>query len=479
MPNVNEESAVTEISFAEASPLQKSNQIIEQGLSVIHNAGNPNSPGVNSILSVNGIFRQSSKEMETAAFYAKMKKDPTANSLVNSGSFKDDGMQVAGVLKKAMTDVPVWEGRPLEILLENLDIDPVTKEKGNKPIDLKNCIEELIQAGYMEEAKLLHNLMHVSYLVVVNSEKNKATAYNMAAQFFAPQLDRIINVNPNTMEEAAKMGLSAYARSAKTTEDILGINRTESTKNGEEKSFAQTFDQKYPKAANELAHQYKSISQPVKIFGIKMPKFIGNAIKKLTSSKKARNQSDELAKQLRAQTVTALQEKRKSETESKTRQAGFPQSSQNIPSANPSQTVFKQVRQASTEEVRQEPILAQTRKIAHEENESVKDILPPPNFGPPPLPPETSNSDPVIAPLSDTQKLGEQSGVVAQVKQKFENPVDAPRDPQKRQSYIPDGGIAKGKVQELKQIFEKELKSKPDDPDTKSPGTRGTKGAAK
>jgi hypothetical protein len=372
----------------------------------------------------------------------------------------------------------------------------IFKNFSNDPnMSYQELIAKLKSEGAVEEAKLFHNILHLCNQVGNFENENKMVPSNLLV-VFAPNLSRLIDPalfseDDSNLSPAEKMNRMREEKAKQ--EKVMGQQRFISAV--KDKQFSTSFSQSYPVEATKLSEAYKEYPPrviPKKVASVAvMPKAVKASKSAFNPISLLKRAGAWLSKPFKAAWGALTRKSKESALKVGPPHANNQSAKQSdvvasrttnqatTPPVSPTVTSqFTAVQPNSASPKRQEPLIAQAR-IAHKK-EDVEEIaqfgdLPPPDFGPPPSIP-SSDTQKLEGAQKQSQKLGAQGGVVAQTRQKFEQPVDVPRDPEKRQSYIPDGGITKGKVQELKQMFDK--KSKPDHESehdaTKNSGPRGT-----
>ncbi len=280
----------TPLSFSEATILQKSNLIMEQAFAMMDD----------NFFSTTGVFRLSPGIGEIQAIYNEIKDDPASNKLSQIKGLKDNPLNLSGIITQVNLQLPPWTGEAQAILASSINAEGFPKK-------FKQCIEELIDKGYVEEAKFLHNLLYVASMVTKNASQNKMKAYNMAV-ILAPTLDKLAATEPKVITEAPKVGLSVPLTNKK--------QQLQDQDPFEMHSFVQPFDKKYPKAAEELSYQHSQIPQRTKLFGINLPRFV-DKVKSFFDT--GAEQLGQLAKQQLAREASKaeISGKRKEESDAK------------------------------------------------------------------------------------------------------------------------------------------------------------------
>lgn len=226
-----------EINLSNATPLEKANVVLDKVI-----AYSTNSP---TFLDAVGIFRQSGDGNIVDGMYRKVDADLSRLRLENENDYTRVEHNVTGLLKRyILSDQMQWSSEAAAILANELHqkLDDRTFD-----FDFKPVIEKLIAENHLEEAKMLHNTLHMGYLVAAKSEKNKMTPANMF-QTFAPWLAGM------SKDESLYMMMTLAAKPVSDqNKDALGLY-----KNGAP-VYGQTFDQTFPDAALKIKEQHANI----------------------------------------------------------------------------------------------------------------------------------------------------------------------------------------------------------------------------
>lgn len=259
-----------DINLSKATTLEKANVVLEK---VITHAQNSS-----SFLTAEGIFRQSADGNIVDEMYRKVDPDLSRLHLENEKAFTLIDHNVTGLLKRyILSDQMQWSREACALLTNELHqkLDDRTFDFNFKPI-----IERLIAENHLEEAKMLHNTLHIGYLVAAKSEKNKMPPSNMF-QTFAPWLADMAK------DDGLYMMMTLAAKPvSEQNKDALGLY------NNGAPVYAQTFDQTYPDAANKIKAQHANIpnraftikGMPEAAAGIKMPRMLTKARDWLTNT---------------------------------------------------------------------------------------------------------------------------------------------------------------------------------------------------
>jgi hypothetical protein len=228
--------------LAKATPLEKANVVLEKVIDYAQ--------GSKTFLSAVGIFRQSGDSTIVDGMYSKVDADPALLQLENEKQFSVIEHNVTGLLKRFILDDKMqWSDEAAAILHKELNekLDDRTFE-----FDFKSVIEKLIEKDQLEEAKMLHNILYMAYLVSQKSETNKMPSHNMF-QTYAPWLAGMSKANDGLF-----MMLTLAAKPVTLQNlDALGLYKEGAP------VYSKTFDQTYPKPAEKIAKEHANITSRV------------------------------------------------------------------------------------------------------------------------------------------------------------------------------------------------------------------------
>lgn len=216
------------VSYANATHLEKANLMLDK---VVEHAMQND----NAFLKHEGIFRLAGSKDDVDKVYAKYAAEPSELVIDKEPEFIKDHNNVVDYLKRFIrTNNLGWSDEASEILKNEL------MEQGDY-FEYEKVIKVLIAKNHLEEAKMLHNVLHLMRLVSLQSEKNKMNPSNLS-----------IVMGPWIVEYMAKVDNPL---------DALTIGSNKSNKSDPMKlsSFEQNFDQKYPEVAQKLAERHAEI----------------------------------------------------------------------------------------------------------------------------------------------------------------------------------------------------------------------------
>ncbi len=162
------------------NPLEVSNTILEQvlGYFVI----NPDKLQMEGILRIDGNVAQQKVVLE------RVQADPVKTPIMarkNLNTLGKDGRvklelthNIIGVLKKSLKEPLGFSPQAIEVIKQ------FDKKTSN------NIVEELIKVNALAEAKMMHNLLHLGFLVAQNQKENKMSP-NGVAVVLTPQIANI------------------------------------------------------------------------------------------------------------------------------------------------------------------------------------------------------------------------------------------------------------------------------------------------
>lgn len=236
------------VSFAKATQLEKANLVLER---VMEHATQNNS----AFLKKEGIFRLAGKATEVDGLYKKFHGDPTRLVIENEAEFNGDHNNIVDFLKRFLrADDLGWSSEASEILKNEL----TTK---SEHFEYENVIRELIEKNHLEEAKMLHNVLHLMYLASLQSDSNKMNVSNLSI-VMGPWIINYMARFDNPLESIA------VGQNKTNKDDPMKIN-----------SFNQPFDRTHPVAAQSIAARHEEIpSRNVKVASVDSEQSIGSRI---------------------------------------------------------------------------------------------------------------------------------------------------------------------------------------------------------
>ncbi len=299
-------------SFKNATYLQKLNQVLQQELQYF--SAHPEH------LEEEGLLRLAGNEVTLAPILKEIQADPTKKSLVDRKELTHDPHSAISILKKMLKQpVNLSENTVLQLKKlyeedQNITINDIV----NNIITAEHSSEEA-QLIALEEAKLIHNLFHLSYLVAKNGDKNKMPASNVGL-IVGPWLDNLTMgakaMNPETFVQVLKMQEVLQPKFIRIVDGAIA-----DSKSGNDPSLAQPFNKAYSAQAHILENDYRSkLGQEQKSSGNFITRFVNafvRGIKNLFSWKsKAEKQDIKITStESKAQTVSSHQSKAKSKAE--------------------------------------------------------------------------------------------------------------------------------------------------------------------
>ncbi len=231
---------VENISLKKATHLEKANHVLEK---FIQYATHQDEAAQLHLLKQEGIFRLSGSSPQIDKLYAKIDKDPSTLAFESEEDFVLEPNNVTGFLKRYLLSSNLkWSDAAAAILRAELQRD-------TQNYDLAKVIQQLIAANHLEEAKMLHNLLHISRLVSLRAATNKMTVSNMF-QTFSPTL---VNLAQGDDSLAGRLALGAIV-ATKNNIDTMGLT----TVNADgQATFGKTFNETYPTHTAQINQKLK------------------------------------------------------------------------------------------------------------------------------------------------------------------------------------------------------------------------------
>lgn len=236
------------VSYAKATQLEKANLVLER---VLEHATQNNS----AFLKKEGIFRLAGKVPEVDGLYKKFHGDPSQLVIENEAEFRADHNNIVDFLKRFLrADDLGWSSEASAILKNEL----TTR---SEYFEYENVIRELIEKNHLEEAKMLHNALHLMYLASLQSASNKMNISNLSI-VMGPWIINYMARFDNPLESIA------VGNNKSNKDDPMKIN-----------SFNQPFDRTHPAAAQSIAARHEEIpSRNVKVASADSEQSIGSRI---------------------------------------------------------------------------------------------------------------------------------------------------------------------------------------------------------
>jgi len=255
----------TQLSLSTATSLETANYVLDQVLDHIAYKNN-----AEAFLKTEGIYRISGTEKEVRECYAKIQKDPNTALLKDQPEIIQNPHNIVGVLKKALLDARIkWSPQALKALvnfqaafqsqpqktkvedLNNTVLTPESAEYG--PRLISQLIVDLVQCGAIEEAKLLHNLAHLGYLICQYEASNKMTPINMAI-VMTPSLSAL-TIHQFPVDKNLSMIATAETIDPKLVQIAPEVHDTMISAFSSQECFGLSFDKTYFSFAKALLEQ--------------------------------------------------------------------------------------------------------------------------------------------------------------------------------------------------------------------------------
>ncbi|HRE30611.1 MAG TPA: hypothetical protein PLD88_01425 [Candidatus Berkiella sp.] len=257
---------VDDISLAKATALEKTNYALDKFIQYAQSNDN--------FVMEEGIFRVPGVAPQIDDLFQRMSADPTAVNLQDEKIFIQFPHNVTGLLKRFMMSNNVqWSDEAAQIMKNELK---------SQQFDFEKVIKQFLEKNYLEEAKMLHNILYIGQLFSLQADYNKMPAHNMF-QTFAPWLN---NMGKGDMQLELDLAKAAIVATTKKT-DAMGLHKQDS---GGKPIYGKTFDETYPQAAEKIFQQHQEIpnrqvrqeAKPQVSSGINLRSFINPAIDWLT-----------------------------------------------------------------------------------------------------------------------------------------------------------------------------------------------------
>jgi hypothetical protein len=242
-------------SFANASSLEKVNKMLDD---LIVKIGQPNENGNHPFLSEDGVFRLSANIDEVKATVETLFKDPT---LLLTNNLNQKPILAAHVMKNAVKDdrvkIDPKASQIFKDLVEEYAALPREAQDANGGF-YKVLIDRLIQNNLLEEAKLVHNLLNLSHLVVKQDQfdrkekslrKSQMTTDAISKIIIPNLIHRFIDSDPITEINTQNKTIAMMMRT---------IDKSAAENNA---AFTKRFDVERPNEASTLAKHYEKLSQ--------------------------------------------------------------------------------------------------------------------------------------------------------------------------------------------------------------------------
>ncbi len=254
-PSEKDTGTANTVKFANASSLEKVNKMLDILLQEI---GQPNENGNHPFLSEDGIFRLSGNVEEVKTTMEALFSEPTS---LSTNNVIQKPILAAHVMKNAIKDDRVKLDPKASQIFKDLTDEYAKlsrKEQDEKGDFFKILIDRLIQNNLLEEAKLVHNLMNLSYLVVTQSQldskekslRKSQMSTDAISKIILPNIiHRFIDSDPITELDYQNRTIAFMMRTVDKAVDQSNAD------------FTKHFDIERPNEASTLAKKYEQLSQ--------------------------------------------------------------------------------------------------------------------------------------------------------------------------------------------------------------------------
>ncbi|MGD9591539.1 MAG: Rho GTPase-activating protein [Candidatus Berkiella sp.] len=288
--------ATSEVSLKKASKIAKFNSVLDQAL--LHIRESP------TFLKEEGIIRISGSKTEIDSAFEKMLGKPTAdlsgdpsqNPLSSLGDFTSNPHNVIGLLKKCLRDYPIhWSKEAQEEFEKFRQSNQSEKEEENK-MSFEQLIDNLIARKLYDEAKVLHNILHLCYQASLQGEANKMPASNLFLAL-GPSIGQCFDLALDPSSVAFGLSKHPLSQHKGGQAQFLKAMKQENT------YFSKPFFAARPDIANEMAKEYEDkkkyppLVKPVVFLGIKLPTWMSRIIRAFKRNKPKEDQKERQAKE--------------------------------------------------------------------------------------------------------------------------------------------------------------------------------------
>ncbi|MBS0286050.1 MAG: hypothetical protein JSR17_02055 [Proteobacteria bacterium] len=277
------------LDFSGATPLEKVNHILRQQLDYF--SSDP------TLLQTEGLLRVQGSEDKVLPVYNRMIVNP-ADPHSGFKNLASEPHNAIGVLKKSLKESLNFSPEAREII-EKL-YQPLNPDE---PLTPEKIIEELIAINALEEAKVVHNIFHLGYLVASQKEKNLMGPSNVAI-VIAPWIDNIAS-DKNEDRTSPQALVRGVQRQPKIQTNLGQLLTAALTKAGKQESskIAQPFEKAYPAQEAALQGGYRKKFPPQKLEPEKLSgnivvrffKAIWNGLKSIFSGDKKEKKEEKAA----------------------------------------------------------------------------------------------------------------------------------------------------------------------------------------
>ncbi len=278
--------ATKDKSLQKALSLAKFNSLLDQSLAHIHHFDKFEEDKLvaNQFLENEGIIRESGSVDKINDAFRQMlgdpledlKGDPTSNPLSAFRDFTSNQNNVIGLIKKGLREYKVQWSKEAQDEFENF------RQKnagGESKMSFEELIKILLAKNLVEEAKALHNLLHLLNNARHFENKNKMNANNLGIAI-APSI-AIFFGNHLAIDSATQSFLSVHSHAQ------LAAGRERLHEAMQSNYFSKTFSATNPEVAAKMAKQYDDnkkyppIVKPVVFLGFKLPMWLSKIIRAL------------------------------------------------------------------------------------------------------------------------------------------------------------------------------------------------------
>lgn len=246
----------TTVIFANASSLEKSNKMLDV---LLESVGQPNETGNHPFLSEDGVLRLSGNSEEVKETLETLFAEPT---LLTADNINQKPIVMAHVIKNAIKDERVTIDPKAREIFKDL-VEEYSSQQQDENAFFKILIDRLIQNNLLEEAKMVHNWMTLSYMVVKQNQLDTQQKSVRKSQMATDAVSRV--VLPNIIHKFIDSDPITEIQYQNRTQSMM-MKAIDNAVAGNNTDFTKRFDIERPNEASVLEKKYNKLSQePAKI----------------------------------------------------------------------------------------------------------------------------------------------------------------------------------------------------------------------
>ncbi len=273
-------------SLKKASKLEKFNHVLSQALTHFAALDRYDENGVligNKAFEEEGIFRVSGAQTQIQDVFRKMlgeapndlAGDPTATLLSGFENFIINEHNIIGLIKYGLRNFQIQWSKEAQGEFEAFR----QSNDGKNKMSFQVLIDNMLKKGLHEEAKALHNLLHLCHRVNSFEARNKMSDSNIGIAI-APSIALFFK-NNLAIDQPTQAGLP---------EEQLEAGRARFIEAMKDPYFSKSYSAQNPQVAVNMAKRYEDnkkyppIVKPVVVFGIKLPMWLSKVIRFFTGN---------------------------------------------------------------------------------------------------------------------------------------------------------------------------------------------------